>query len=126
MLEEINRTEAPAAVKPFLQAIKVGNMLFVSGQLPIDPAIGEFKSDDAVAQADQYLKNLAAIAAAAGNTRVSTVKTSVLLTDFSRFAEINKVYAGFFAKPYPARACYEMEALPKGAKVEIEAVIAIP
>jgi len=125
MLEEINTTHAPTAVGPFSQAIKVGNLLFVSGQLPIDPATGEFNSDDAIAQANQCLENLAAIAAAAGTTLANTVKTTVLLTDLGHFAEINKVYAGFFAKPYPARACYEVNALPKGAKVEIEAVLSL-
>ncbi len=125
MLEEINTTNAPGAVGPFSQAIKVGNLLYVSGQLPIDPATGEFNSEDAIAQADQCLKNLAAIAAAAGTTLANTVKTTVLLTDLRQFAEINMVYAGFFAKPYPTRACYEVKALPKGAKVEIEAVIAL-
>ncbi|OCP00628.1 MULTISPECIES: Rid family detoxifying hydrolase [unclassified Ensifer] len=125
MIEEIHTNDAPGAVGPFSQAIKVGNLLFVSGQLPIDPATGEFNSDDAIAQADQCLKNLAAIAAAAGTTLANTVKTTVLLTDLGHFAEINKVYAGFFAKPFPARACYEVSALPKGAKVEIEAVIAL-
>lgn len=126
MIQEVHTNDAPGAVGPFSQAIKVGNLLFVSGQLPIDPATGEFNSDDAIAQADQCLKNLAAIAAAAGTSLANTVKTTVLLTDLGQFAEINKVYAGFFAKPYPARACYEVAALPKGAKVEIEAVIAIP
>ncbi|WP_043612516.1 RidA family protein [Ensifer sp. ZNC0028] len=126
MIQEIHTTDAPGAVGPFSQAIKVGNLLFVSGQLPIDPATGEFNSDDAIAQAEQCLKNLAAIATAAGTTLSNTVKTTVLLTDLAQFAEINKVYAGFFAKPFPARACYEVSALPKGAKVEIEAVIAIP
>lgn len=126
MIQEIHTNDAPGAVGPFSQAIKVGNLLFVSGQLPIDPATGEFNSEDAIAQADQCLKNLAAIAAAAGTSLANTVKTTVLLTDLGQFAEINKVYAGFFAKPYPARACYEVAALPKGAKVEIEAVIAIP
>lgn len=121
----INTTNAPGAVGPFSQAIKVGNLLYVSGQLPIDPATGEFNSEDAIAQADQCLRNLAAIAAAAGTTLANTVKTTVLLTDLRQFAEINKVYAGFFAKPYPTRACYEVKALPKGAKVEIEAVIAL-
>lgn len=125
MLEEINTNEAPGAVGPFSQAIKVGNLLFVSGQLPIDPATGEFNSDDAIAQTDQCLKNLAAIAEAAGTGLSNTVKTTVLLTDIGHFAEINKVYAGFFGKPFPARACYEVSALPKGAKVEIEAVIAV-
>jgi 2-iminobutanoate/2-iminopropanoate deaminase len=125
MLEEIHTNDAPGAVGPFSQAIKVDNLLFVSGQLPMDPATGEFNSDDAIAQADQCLRNLAAIAAAAGTTLAKTIKTTVLLTDLGQFAEINKVYAGFFAKPYPARACYEVKALPKGAQVEIEAVIAV-
>jgi 2-iminobutanoate/2-iminopropanoate deaminase len=125
MIQEVHTNDAPGAVGPFSQAIKVGNLLFVSGQLPIDPATGEFNSDDAIAQADQCLKNLAAIAAAAGTSLANTVKTTVLLTDLGNFAEINKVYAGFFSKPFPARACYEVSALPKGAKVEIEAVIAL-
>ena len=125
MIQEIHTTDAPGAVGPFSQAIKVGDLLFVSGQLPIDPATGEFNSDDAVEQAGQCLKNLAAIAAAAGTSLASTVKTTVLLTDLGKFADINAVYAGFFSKPYPARACYEVSALPKGAKVEIEAVIAL-
>lgn len=123
MITEIHTNDAPGAVGPFSQAIKVGNLLFVSGQLPIDPATGEFNSDDAASQAEQCLKNLAAIAAAAGTSLANTVKTTVLLTDLGGFADINEVYAGFFAKPYPARACYEVKALPKGAKVEIEAVI---
>ena len=125
MIQEIHTTDAPGAVGPFSQAIKVGDLLFVSGQLPIDPATGEFNSDDAVEQAGQCLKNLAAIAAAAGTSLANTVKTTVLLTDLGKFADINAVYAGFFSKPYPARACYEVSALPKGAKVEIEAVIAL-
>ena len=123
MLQEIQTSDAPGAVGPFSQAIRVGDLLFVSGQLPIDPATGEFNSDDAILQAGQCLRNLASIAAAAGTSLAKTVKTTVLLTDLSHFAEINKVYAGFFEKPYPARACYEVKALPKGAKVEIEAVI---
>jgi 2-iminobutanoate/2-iminopropanoate deaminase len=126
MLEEINTNEAPGAVGPFSQAIKVGKLLFVSGQLPIDPASGEFNSDDPISQAGQCLKNLAAIAAAAGTSLANAVKTTLLLTDLGQFAEINEVYASYFAKPFPARACYEVNALPKGAKVEIEAVIAIP
>lgn len=126
MIAEIHTNDAPGAVGPFSQAIKVGNLLFVSGQLPIDPATGAFNSEDAVAQAEQCLRNLSAIASAAGTSLANTVKTTVLLTDLGGFADINEVYAGFFAKPYPARACYEIKALPKGAKVEIEAVITLP
>lgn len=125
MLEEVNTINAPGAVGPFSQAIKIGNMLFVSGQLPIDPATGEFNSDDPTAQAEQCLKNLAAIAEAAGTRLSNAVKTTVLLTDLGKFVEINKVYASFFSPPFPARACFEVSALPKGAKVEIEAVLTI-
>jgi 2-iminobutanoate/2-iminopropanoate deaminase len=125
MIEQVSTTDAPGAVGPYSQAIKVGELLFVSGQLPIDPATGEFNSADAVAQAEQCLKNLAAIAKAAGTELSKTVKTTVLLTDLGDFAEVNRVYAGFFSTPYPARACYEVKALPKGAKVEIEAVVAL-
>lgn len=125
MITAISTDDAPGAVGPYSQAIKVGNLLFVSGQLPIDPATGEFNSANAVEQAEQCLKNMVAIANEAGTELSRTVKTTVLLTDLSDFAEVNRVYAGFFTTPYPARACYEVKALPKGAKVEIEAVIAI-
>ncbi|SHN05435.1 RidA family protein [Roseibium suaedae] len=125
MIKQIDTKDAPGAVGPYSQAIQTGNLLFVSGQLPIDPATGEFNSANAVEQADQCLKNLAAIAKAAGTDLSNTVKTTVLLTDLGDFAEVNRVYAGFFKEPFPARACYEVKALPKGAKVEIEAVIAV-
>lgn len=121
----ISTADAPGAVGPYSQAIKVGNLLFVSGQLPIDPVTGGFNSDDAVEQAEQCLKNMAAIAREAGTELSKTVKTTVLLTDLGDFAEVNRVYAEFFSEPFPARACYEVKALPKGAKVEIEAVIAV-
>ncbi len=125
MMEAIATPEAPGAIGPFSQAIKMGDLLFVSGQLPIDPATGEFVSNDPVEQARQCLKNIAAIARAAGSGIEKTVKTTVLLTDLSNFADINNEYATFFQKPYPARACYQVSALPKGALVEIEAVIAL-
>ncbi|MDC9837573.1 RidA family protein [Rhizobium binxianense] len=124
MLTEVHTNDAPAAVGPFSQAIQVGNLLFISGQLPIDPRTGAFVSDDAIEQADRCLQNIKAIAKAAGTDISKTVKTTVLLTDLGQFAEINKVYEGFFSKPFPARACFEVSALPKGAKVEIEATIA--
>ncbi|UWU24484.1 Rid family detoxifying hydrolase (plasmid) [Rhizobium sp. CB3171] len=125
MIEAITTSEAPGAIGPFSQAIKVGDLLFVSGQLPINPATGEFVSDDPVEQAEQCLKNIAAIAKAAGSSIEKTVKTTVLLTDLSRFADINKIYATFFRNPFPARACYEVSSLPKGAQVEIEAIISL-
>lgn len=125
MIEQISTTDAPGAVGPYSQAIKVGDLLFVSGQLPIDPATGEFNSVNAVEQAEQCLRNLQAIAKAAGTELSKTVKTTVLLTDLGDFAEVNRVYATFFSIPYPARACYEVKGLPKGAKIEIEAVISL-
>ncbi|MUZ74761.1 RidA family protein [Agrobacterium vitis] len=124
-ISAIFTADAPGAVGPYSQAIKVDNLLFVSGQLPIDPATSEFNSDDAVKQAEQCLKNMAAIAKEAGTDLSKTVKTTVLLTNLGDFAEVNRVYAGFFSTPFPARACYEVKALPKGAKVEIEAVISL-
>ncbi|PDT81565.1 Rid family detoxifying hydrolase [Sinorhizobium sp. BJ1] len=125
MIEAIATPEAPGAIGPFSQAIRIGDLLFISGQLPIDPETGEFVSNDPVEQARQCLKNIAAIAKAAGSGIDRTVKTTVLLTDLSRFADINTVYATFFQNPFPARACYEVSGLPKGAQVEIEAVIAL-
>jgi len=125
LIEQISTTDAPGAVGPYSQAIKAGGLLFVSGQLPIDPATGEFNSPNAVEQAEQCLMNLQAIAKAAGTELSKTVKTTVLLTDLGDFSDINRTYASFFSTPYPARACYEVKALPKGAKVEIEAVISL-
>jgi 2-iminobutanoate/2-iminopropanoate deaminase len=121
---EVKTERAPEAIGPYAQARRAGDLIFVSGQLPIDPATGIFNSEDAAQQARQSLKNIKAIAEAAGTDIASTVKTTIFLTDLSTFAAVNEVYAGFFEAPYPARACVEVSALPKGAKVEIEAVIA--
>ncbi len=126
MLNAIVTDEAPAAVGPFSQAIKSGQLLFVSGQLPLDPKTGEIVSDDPIKQLHQCVTNIAAIAKKAGTSLSRTVKTTVLLTDFSKFAAINEEYAKFFEKPYPARACFEVSSLPRGAQVEVEAVIECP
>ena len=125
MLQPISSTEAPAAVGPFSQAIRSGQFLFVSGQLPIDPATGAIVSDDQVLQLRQCMANIAAIAKEAGTSLATTVKTTVLITDMSKFGALNEEYARFFNAPYPARACFEVSALPKGAQVEVEAVIAL-
>jgi 2-iminobutanoate/2-iminopropanoate deaminase len=124
-MSPIATENAPAAVGPYSQAIQSNGLLFVSGQLPIDPKTGEFNSDDVLLQMRQCLANIEAIAIAAGTSLARTVKTTVLLTDLSRFGEINEVYGKAFAAPFPARACFEVSALPKGAKVEVEAVIAL-
>lgn len=119
----IDTPDAPAAIGPYSQAMRIGDLLFVSGQLPIDPTTGAFVADDAVGQARQCLANIAAIAQAAGTDMSRTVKTTILLTDLSGFAAINEEYGKAFQAPFPARACYEVSALPKGALVEFEAVI---
>ncbi len=122
----IATNDAPAAIGPYSQGMVAGGLLFVSGQIPIDPATGEFNSDDVVEQCRQSLRNIAAIARAAGTDLDRTVKTTVLVRDLGRFSEINAAYAEFFAAPFPARATYEVSGLPRGAQIEIEAVIALP
>lgn len=123
-MDEVKTERAPEAIGPYAQARRAGDLIFVSGQLPIDPATGIFNSEDAAQQARQSLENIRAIAEAAGTDIARTVKTTIFLSDLSTFAAVNDVYASFFEAPYPARACVEVSALPKGAKVEIEAVIA--
>ena len=125
MNQAIATDKAPSAIGPYSQAIRNGNLLFVSGQLGLDPATGDMVSQSAVDQARQALINLAAIATAAGTDIRNTSKTTIFLTDPSGFAEINKVYGEAFDQPYPARSTIEVSALPKGGKVEIEAIIAL-
>ncbi|MAU19886.1 MAG: reactive intermediate/imine deaminase [Martelella sp.] len=124
-MKAIATEKAPAAIGPYSQAVRHGDLLFVSGQLPIDPATGAFVEGGAVEQMRQCLKNIAAIAEEAGTDLAKTIKTTVLLTDLSGFAAVNEEYGRAFAEPFPARACYEVSALPKGAMVEVEAVIAL-
>jgi 2-iminobutanoate/2-iminopropanoate deaminase len=120
----ITTKDAPAAIGPYSQARKFEDLLFVSGQLPIDPATGQM-SGDAVDQMRQALNNVSALAEAAGASLKATIKTTVLVTDLSRWSELNAEYARHFAEPYPARATYQVAALPLGAQVEIEAIISL-
>lgn len=124
-MTEISTSHAPAAVGPYAQGRVDGNLLFVSGQLPIDPATGRFVSDDPVEQLRQCLRNIGAIAEAAGTGLGKVVKTTVLVTDLGVFGAMNAAYGEAFSVPYPARATYQVAALPMGAQVEIEAVIAL-
>ena len=119
--KEIKTEQAPA-IGPYSQGISAENIAFVSGQLPIDPATGEFAGNDIASQTRQSLKNVQAILAENGMTMADVTKTTVLLADIAEFAEMNQVYAEFFAEPFPARAAFEVAALPKNAKVEIEAI----
>jgi 2-iminobutanoate/2-iminopropanoate deaminase len=126
MREAINASGAPDAVGPYSHAVKAAGLLFVSGQIPLDPDSGELVGSTAAEQATQCLNNLAAIASAAGASLGDAVKCTVLLTDMGDFAEVNDAYAGFFSGEFPARVAYEVSALPKNARVEIDAVIALP
>ena len=113
---------APAAIGPYSQAVQAGNMLFVSGQISVDPATGAFAGDDIVTQTKQSLTNVKNILEAAGYSLNDVVKTTVLLADIADFAAMNAVYAEFFSENKPARACFAVKDLPKAALVEIEAI----
>ena len=125
MNQSIHTDKAPAAIGPYSQAVKAGNTVYVSGQLPIDPATGQFAGTDIAAQTRQSLTNIRNILAAAGTDMSHVVKTTVLLADIGDFAAMNEVYAEFFSEPYPARAAFQVAAVPKGALVEIEAVAVV-
>ena len=122
MNQIIHTEKAPAAIGPYSQAVKTGNLLFVSGQIPIDPATGVFAGEDISAQTRQSLSNVKAILEEAGYTLADVVKTTVLLSDMGNFAAMNAVYAEFFPGNCPARAAFAVKELPKGALVEIEAI----
>ena len=122
-MKEIIATEnAPGAIGPYSQAVKTGNMVFCSGQIPIDPATGEFVSDDVARQTEQVLKNLSAVLEAAGTNLNNVVKTTVFLADMNDFTAMNEVYSKFFSENKPARATVQAARLPKDARVEIECI----
>ena len=122
MKKVINTNQAPAAIGPYSQAIKVGNLVYTSGQIPIDPATGNFVEGGIKEQTRQSLTNIKAILEEAGLSMNNVVKTTVFLADMNDFADMNSVYAEFFSEPYPARAAVAVKTLPKGALVEIEVV----
>ena len=122
MFEEISTANAPAAVGPYSQAISVGQFVFASGQIPLDPSQGVIVGNTAAEQAKQVFSNIEAVLKEAGLTMKDVVKSTVFLTDLSDFGPVNEVYASFFSRPYPARSCVEVSALPKGAKVECEVI----
>ncbi|MGM9550364.1 MAG: RidA family protein [Faecousia sp.] len=122
MNQPVHTENAPAAIGPYSQAVKAGNLLFVSGQLPIDPATGAFAGSDIAAQTRQALTNIRNILAAAGYSCADVVKTTVLLANMEDFAPMNAVYAEFFTENCPARAAFAVKDIPKGALVEIEAI----
>ena len=121
-MNAISTTNAPAAIGPYSQAIKVGELVFVSGQLPIDPATGAFAEGGIKELTRQSLTNMKAILEEAGTSMANVVKTIVFLADMNDFAAMNEVYAEFFAAPFPARSAVAVKTLPKGALVEIECI----
>jgi 2-iminobutanoate/2-iminopropanoate deaminase len=122
MNRSIHTDKAPAAIGPYSQAVQAGNIVYVSGQIPIIPEKGELTEGGIEAQTRQSLTNISNILAAAGYSMKDVVKTTVLLADIADFAAMNAVYAEFFEEPYPARAAFQAAAIPKGALVEIECV----
>ena len=123
--ETISAPEAPAAIGPYSHAVRAGELLFCSGQIPLDPASGELVGATAAEQARRCLENLRAVCEAAGTSLQRAVRVTVYMTDLQAFAEVNEVYAGFFSEQPPARVAVGVAALPRGAYVEIDAVVAL-
>jgi reactive intermediate/imine deaminase len=121
----ISTTEAPSAIGPYSQAVRVGNTIWVSGQIPLDPATKELVSGDIEAQIRRVFENLKIIVLAAGASLDEVVKVNIFLIDLSHFALVNKVMAEYFRAPYPARAAVGVAALPRGAQVEVECIVAL-
>ena len=121
-MKVISTTKAPAAIGPYSQAIQVGNLVYTSGQIPIDPATGAFVEGGIKEQTRQSLLNVQAILAEVGLTMSNVIKTTVFMADMNDFADMNAVYVEFFTEPYPARSAVAVKTLPKGALVEIEVV----
>jgi reactive intermediate/imine deaminase len=121
----ISTPSAPAAIGPYSQAVKVGNSVWVSGQIPLQPETMELVTGDISTQAKQVFSNLAAIANAAGGSMDDAVKINISLTDLNDFAAVNEVMASFFNEPYPARACVQVAALPKAVDIEVEMIMAL-
>ena len=125
MKKIISTTKAPSAIGPYSQAMQVGNLIYTSGQIPINPATGSFVEGGIKEQTRQSLLNVKAILEEAGLTMGNVVKATVFMADMNDFADMNAVYAEFFAEPYPARSAVAVKTLPKGALVEIEVVAGI-
>ncbi len=119
----IQTNQAPAAIGPYSQAVRAGDTVYLSGQIPLDPESGEVITGEFADRCRRVFDNLAAVAQAAGGSLDNVVKLNVYLTDLGRFAEVNEIMAGYFSEPYPARAAVEVAALPKGVDVEMDAIL---
>jgi 2-iminobutanoate/2-iminopropanoate deaminase len=122
----VSAPDAPKAIGPYSHAVRTGQLLFVSGQVPIDPASGNLVDGDIAAQTVRVMQNLDAVLKAAGLSLADVVRTTIFLADMNDFAAINAVYGTFFSDPYPARATVQVSRLPKDARVEIDAIAAYP
>jgi 2-iminobutanoate/2-iminopropanoate deaminase len=125
MRQAVTTASAPQAIGPYSQAVKAGALLFVSGQIPIDPATGELLQGDVTVQTHRVIQNLSEILKAAGSSLDAVVRTTVYLADLNEFAAMNEVYGTYFSAPAPARATVQVARLPKDAKVEIDAIAAL-
>ena len=123
--ETVQASGAPAAIGPYSHAVRAGGLLFCSGQIPLDPESGELSGATAAEQARRCLENLQAVCSAAGTTLERAVRMTVYMTDLGAFAEVNEVYGSFFGADPPARVAVEVSALPKGAQVEIDAIVLV-
>ena len=127
MIKRIIQTEqAPATIGPYSQAIRIGDFLYTSGQIALDPESGIFLSGEIEEETEQTLKNISAILQAGGVNFENVIKTTVYLSDLNDFTRMNQVYEKYFSKNKPARACVQVAALPKGAKIEIDAIASCP
>ena len=122
MKQAISSPDAPKAIGPYSQAVRAGQLLFVSGQVPLDPATGEIVSGDIAAQTRRVFDNLGAVLKAGGRSFADVVRTTVFLADMNDFAAVNHVYGTYFSEPYPARATVQVARLPKDARVEIDVI----
>ena len=123
MKKQVNTSSAPAAIGPYSQGVIAGNLLFVSGQIPINPTDGSLVSDSLESQANQVFQNLRAIIQEAGTSFEHVLKLTIYLTDLENFAAVNQVMEGYFNEPFPARATVEVSRLPKDVEVEIDAIV---
>ena len=124
-IQPVNTDKAPQAIGPYSQAVKAGSFAFLSGQIPLDPKTMALVDGGITEQTHQVFKNLSAVIEASGATVADVVKLTIYLTDLAEFPTVNEIMAGYFSEPYPARATIEVSALPKGAMVEVDAVVAL-
>jgi len=122
----VSTPNAPSAIGTYSQAVRAGDFLYISGQIPLDPATGQLVAGDIDAEITRVFENIRAIATAGGATLANAVKVNVSLTDLSHFARVNEIMATYFPQPWPARAAVGVAALPKGARVEVECILWIP